>query len=62
MTQTYTGTLARKRMENGMCPECGYAPEEHTDDYRFWIPRTCSLLPRGVIERIKAAREAEEEN
>ena len=51
-TQRYSSPVARERMGRGRCPECGEPPEHHLDDIRFWIPRSCSLLTRGVIDRI----------
>ncbi|KXO90959.1 Uncharacterised protein (plasmid) [Tsukamurella tyrosinosolvens] len=57
MTQRYLTPAAHERMAAGTCPECGYRAEEHSDDPRFWTPRGasgCSLLPRGVTERIEA--------
>jgi hypothetical protein len=60
--QRYTAPLAHERMDAGLCPECGGTASNHLDDNRFWLPRTCDLLPRGVEERVlqyRADKEAE---
>jgi hypothetical protein len=51
--QRYSDQLALDRMAEGLCPECGKIDYEHLDDNRYWIPRRCSLLPRGVTDRIE---------
>lgn len=51
--QRYTDPVARGRMVRGLCPECGEEVGKHVDDSRFWIPRVCTLLPRGVEERLE---------
>jgi hypothetical protein len=43
-------------MRANLCPECDQPAEAHLDDNRFWMPRTCSLLPKGVTERIEWQR------
>lgn len=48
MTQTYTDLLARERMANGLCPECGQTPDNHTG----WGVDTCLLTDNGVVQRI----------
>lgn len=53
MAQRYADPAARARMRNGLCPECGKYPEQHSDDPRFWVPRNCDLLPQGVRDRIE---------
>jgi hypothetical protein len=60
--QTYRHPRAIERMRLGLCPECGGSPESHTDDVRFWIPRShgCSLLPHGVTERIQWQRQLDQ--
>jgi len=50
--QSYADPIARKWMAGGRCPECGQSPRQHSNDSRFWIPRACSLLERGVLDRI----------
>jgi hypothetical protein len=37
----------------GLCPECGDPADKHLDDNRFWLPRRCDLLPRGVVAAIE---------
>ena len=56
MAQTYPVGIAHERMEKNTCPECGQAPDSHIDDGRFWIPRRCDLIPRGVWDRIEQYR------
>lgn len=56
MAQRYTHPTALERMDSGLCPECGEAEEQHLNDPRFWMPRRCDLLPRGVRERIEQRR------
>jgi len=50
--QRYSSSVARERMGRGECPECGETPAAHSNDPRFWIPRSCDLLERGVTERV----------
>lgn len=50
--QRYTHPRSLNWMALGLCPECGYAPEEHSMDARFWIPRGCSLREDGVRNRL----------
>jgi tRNA(Ile2) C34 agmatinyltransferase TiaS len=52
--QTYKHPLALARLRAGTCPECGGTVESHGNDNRFWMPgnQGCSLLERGVRERI----------
>lgn len=52
MAQRYTGTVARERMSEDNCPECGDLPAAHSSDNRFWIPRACDLTLEGVKDRI----------
>lgn len=56
--QRYGSPLAHARMAQGLCPECGKAARMHSGDPRFWVrdPLGCSLLPRGVIERVNQYR------
>lgn len=52
MSQRYSSEVARSRMSNKRCPECGAPPVTHSNDNRFWIPRACDLTVDGVIGRI----------
>lgn len=54
MTQRYSSEVARARMAEGTCPECGRDPERHLDSPAFWLPRDCDLMPDGVRDRIAA--------
>lgn len=60
MTQTYRSQHARDRMSDNNCPECGEAPEQHLDSAAFWLPRSCDLARRGVLDRIAAFRDQSE--
>lgn len=54
MTQEYKHPLARERMANGLCPECGGTPDGHAPFREFWLrPPGCDLLPAGVTERVE---------
>jgi hypothetical protein len=53
MAQRYRPGIAHERMADNRCPECGAFAEDHLDDSRFWMPRNCDLLPRGVTDRIE---------
>jgi hypothetical protein len=57
MTQRYKHPLARKRMSEGRCPECGQEQGVHTGGGGIG----CSLTDHGVAERIYAFRQEEEE-
>ena len=58
MAQRYTHALALERMSEGSCPECGRLAEDHSLETAFWIRfDSCSLLPKGVVERIVQYRE-----
>lgn len=63
MAQRYHDDQAHLRMEQGLCPECGGKPEEHDTSMNFWErPLSgCSLLPRGVKDRIQQYREDADE-
>lgn len=55
MAQRYRDPVAQERMAAGTCPECAEPPERHSDSPLFWERgwfHECSLLPRGVQERI----------
>lgn len=58
MTQTYTNPTSRQRMERGLCPECGQAPEDHYDRdtpaLYVAIIAPCGLYVDGVRDRIEA--------
>ena len=49
MVQRYTSPVARKRMADGKCPECGEPPSTHTG---WGGPHGCGLTDGGVAERI----------
>ena len=51
--QRYTSPNALSRMASGLCPECGNAVVAHSNDIRFWVPRTCDLTIQGVVDRIE---------
>jgi hypothetical protein len=58
MAQRYTDPRARKRMDDGTCPECGETADEHSGRVEFWLRGPgCDLLPRGVTERIEQYRQ-----
>lgn len=52
--QRYHLPVAHDRMAQNLCPECGAAPDTHSNDQRFWIPRGCDLTRVGVEDRIAA--------
>lgn len=58
MSQRYTSPIALERMADGKCPECGTAPEDHSNDQRFWARdfSQCLLLQFGVTDRIEQHR------
>ena len=47
--QRYTDPQARKRMTNGLCPECGELPSWHSG---WGGPKGCSLTDHGAALRI----------
>ena len=53
--QRYRPGIAHQRMDIGACPECGRAPELHSDDLRFWSPEhiRCDITPDGVRARVR---------
>lgn len=59
MAQRYSDSLSRLRMARGDCPECGERAEAHSQRTEFWLRWGCSLLPAGVLDRIRQFREDE---
>lgn len=55
MAQTYTHPVARERMADGLCPECGHSGDDHTG----WGLGSCTLTDLGVAERIHAYQQQE---
>ena len=50
--QRYASPVAQERMARGTCPECGDSALAHSNDPRFWMPRSCDLTAQGVVDRI----------
>jgi hypothetical protein len=50
--QRYTSERARQRLRDGLCPECGGRPDQHTG----WGRPGCGLTDNGVVARIAQYR------
>lgn len=56
--QRYSTGIARDRMADDNCPECGQPADMHSPEPRFWVRGSgCDLLPHGVTERIQQYRD-----
>lgn len=56
MAQRYAQPIPRERMAHGLCPECGQPAATHSNDLRFWMPRSCDLTAVGVADRVAQYR------